>query len=215
MYALYYATGSCSLGPHIILAELGVEYELRRVDFASGEQRAPAFRAINPKGRVPALVLPSGPVLTETGAIMLYLARLHPHARLLPDNLLDEARACEWLSWLASGVHATSVAAIWRPERFSDDELARDSIRARGRRSVREDFSLIEKQLNGRDFAAGPRYSVADAYLAVIYRWGSRLGFDMRAEYPAWSRLMEVVNARPGVQQALSEQGITLYDLPS
>jgi glutathione S-transferase len=215
MFALYFSPGSCALGPHIVLAESGAPYELRRVDFAQNQQQSPAFREVNPKGRVPALVTPEGWVLTEAAAIMAYLARTHPEKGLLPTSAREEAQVLEWLSWLSSGVHATTVACIWRATRFSDDPLAHDSIRAKGRAALRADFGLVEEKLNGRSFAVGEQYSIADSYLVVFYRWGHRLGLEMSKEYPAWAAVMSRVAERPAVQRALSEEGITLTDAPS
>jgi glutathione S-transferase len=209
-YALYYSPGACSLAPHIALEEVGRPYELRRVDLAGGEQRRPEYLAINPRGRVPALVSPGGEILTEAPAILLYLARRHPEAALLPKDPEGEARVFEWMSWLASAVHAGTVALIWRPERFSDDEALHPALKEKGRRALRERYADIDERLRGRRFAVGDSYSAADAYLVVFYRWGYRVGFDMRADYPAWAGAAELSAGRPAVKAALAQEGIIL-----
>src|ERR1700680_1478517 len=114
---LYYSPGACSMSAHIALEEVGTEYEPRVVKLAENQQRQPDYLAINPRGRVPVLVLADGTVLTECAAILLYLARKFPKAKLWPDDPLAQARCIEWLSWLASSVHV-AFAQTRRPPRF-------------------------------------------------------------------------------------------------
>src|SRR5262249_15920135 len=127
MLILYYWPGASSVVPHIVLEEIGAPYELQLVDFARGEHKSASYFKINPHGKVPALAV-DGMVLTENVAILTYLAKQFPQARLLPQNIIDEARCISMMSWFARTVHPT-FARIIRPERFVDDTAAHVSLR--------------------------------------------------------------------------------------
>lgn len=148
-------------------------------------------------------------LLTETVAILFYLAARHPEARLLPDDLDGRARCLEWTSFLSGSVHAMACGQVWRAHRFSDDEAAMDSIRAKGRTNLLEQFAYIERLLgDGRDHAVPGGYSIVDPYLLVFFGWGQRMGIDMRRDYPAWSSATDAVLARPAVKRVLEQEGI-------
>jgi glutathione S-transferase len=216
MFRLYYSPGACSLAPHIVLEEIGHAYETELVSTVNSEMTGtPAYRAINPKARVPALSPVPGTIggtdgiLTEAGAIMLYLARTHPEAMLLPREAAAEARCLEWLSWLGSAVHAQSYSQLWRPHRFVADPARFPEVTAMGMESVRDQYRLIESILaDGRDWAVPGGYSIADPYLHVFYRWGGRIGLAMAADYPAWTRIDRQVAARPAVRRAHAAEGL-------
>lgn len=204
----YYAPGACSLGVHIALEETGAAYEAVRVLVADGEQRQPAYLAINPAGRIPALVV-DGKVLTECTAIHTYLAHRFPESGLLPlDDAFLTARATEVMSWLASTLHI-SFAQVWRGERFTDDAAARAALQADGPARVRAHFQRLEQRLadSGGPWILGDRYSAADAYALVFHRWGPRLGIDM-ADYPAWTAQAARLYQRPAVRRALEQEGL-------
>lgn len=214
MLKLYYSPGACSLAPHIVLEELGAPYQLELVSIAEGKTRTPEYLAINPKGRVPVLVTDEAEVLTELPAICWYLAQQSRQPTLFPHDPLAAARLLEWCNWLSGTVHAMSFGQIWRPQRFVSDEKLYPPIQAKGRADVLDHFAMIEKRMRGRDWAAGHAYTYADAYLTVFFRWGNRIGLDMRAGYPAWSQHAERVAARPAVQRALQQEGIGIWDKP-
>src|SRR5262249_38116005 len=139
----------------------------------------PAWKAINPKGRVPALSGVPGRIggapdlLTELSAILFYLARSNPWAGLLPADPVGEARAVEWMNWLASNVHAMSYGQIWRPHRFAADEALHPAVRAQGERNLREQYAYIERLLgDGRRWAVSEAYGIVEPYLLVMYQWG-------------------------------------------
>jgi glutathione S-transferase len=218
-YRLYHSPGACSMAAHIVLEEVGAPFELELV-LARGEREGPmtatnAWRTINPKGRVPALSPVPGSaggaaeLLTETPAILVYLAVMHPQAALLPAGPAGLARCLEWLNWLSGNVHANSCGQIWRAHRFSDDEAALEGIRAKGRAALVDQYAYVERLLgDGRDWAVAGRYSVADAYLLVFFHWGGRIGLDMRGDHPAWARIMDKVLARPAVRRALATEEV-------
>jgi glutathione S-transferase len=218
MYHLYYSPGACSLAPHIVLEEIGAPYELALVTARDSKMTGTAeWRAVNPKGRVPALRSVPGRIggapdlLTEAHAILFYLARMHPAAALLPREPAGEARAIEWMNWLASNVHAMSYGLIWRPRRFSADPAHDAALKEQGDANLREQCAYIEQLLgDGRDWAVPGGYSVVDPYLLVFYHWGQRVGLAMRETCPAWARLTRKTIARPAVARVLAQEEIEI-----
>jgi glutathione S-transferase len=220
-YTLYHSPGACSTGAHIVLEEIGAPYELVLIS-SRGEREGPGttseeWRAINPKGRVPALATVAGSaggapgLLTETAAILFYLALTHPEAGLLPNDAAGRARCLEWTNFLATSVHAMACGQVWRAHRFSEDEAALASIRAKGRANLIEHYAYIEHLLgDGRDHAVPGGYSIVDPYLLVFFGWGQRIGIDMRGEHPAWSRATDRVLERPAVRRVLEKEGLSL-----
>ncbi|MGY3441269.1 glutathione S-transferase family protein [Bradyrhizobium sp. USDA 4473] len=219
----YYSPGTCSLAPHIVLEEIGEPYEMTLIS-ASGPREGeatstPAWKAINPKARVPALLGVAGRVggadnlLTEVPAILTYLARTNPAARLLPSDPAAEARCIEWMSWLSSDLHSMAFAQMWRAHRFTTDENGLIAVRDRGRENVCKCFAYIERVLaDGRAWAVPEGYSIVDPYLLVFYYWGrTRLSLDMEGLCPAWTRLSQVLVQRPAVQRALTNERIAIF----
>lgn len=212
------------MAAHIALEEIGRPYELQLISSlaSSGETDGrmtgtPEWRAVNPKGRVPALLGVPGRIggtddlLTELHAILMYLARTNPSAGLLPTDPAAEARCMEWMNWLASNVHAMSFGQIWRPHRFTNDVLAFPALKAKGEQNVRDQYAYIEGLLaDGRKWAVPSGYTVVDAYLLVFYYWGQCIGLQMRPVYPAWTDLTERVVARPAVQRVLTKEEIKI-----
>jgi glutathione S-transferase len=196
-HRLYYSPGTCALAPHIVLEEIDAPYELHLISASGprdGEMTSkPEWKAINPKARVPALLGVPGRIggadnlLTEVPAILMYLARTNPDAKLLPSDPAAEARCIE-------------------------DELA--AVRNRGRENVSESFAYIEKLLaDGRNWAIPQGYTIVDAYLLVFYYWGRcRIRLDMEILCPTWTRLSELVADRPAVRRALKTQGIRIFE---
>lgn len=221
IYRLYHSPGACSMAPHIVLEEIGAPFELELIS-SRGERdgamtATAAWRAINPKGRIPALLGVAGAIggapalLTEAPAILIFLALRHPEAKLLPAEPDPIARCLEWLNWLSGNVHAMAFGQIWRAHRFSDQETALEGIRARGRLSLAEHYAYIERLLgDGRDWAIPQGYSIVDPYLLVFFHWGQRIGLDMRRDFPAWARSADRTVARPAVQAVLRKEGVAI-----
>ncbi len=210
------------MAAHIALEEIGEPYELQLVSSSGAREgtmtATPEWEAINPKGRVPALLGVPGRIggadnlLTELTAILIYLARTNVSAGLLPADPATEARCIEWMNWLASNVHAMSYGQIWRPQRFTVDEDGFAAVKARGEQNVRDQYAYIERLLaDGRDWAVPSGYTVVDAYLLIFYYWGQRIGLNMRSLYPIWTRLAERVVARPAVQRVLASEAIKIF----
>jgi glutathione S-transferase len=211
MYELYYSPGACSLAPHILLRELGVAHRLTLVSVADGSTGGAEYLAINPKGRVPALrTSPTEPVLTEAVAILTYIARACGGEALLGETPDKAGRVLEWCVWLSTSLHASGFGALWRPARFAN-EPCQGVISEHGRLAILRDFSAIETRFaDGRSWAVDAAgYTIADIFLLVFHRWGGRIGFDMAANYAAWSRHAARVRARPAVQQAWEFEGLS------
>lgn len=209
---LYYAPGTCSLASHIALEETGAPFETVRLDLMAGDQRAPAYLAVNERGRVPALAQ-DGWVLTENTAILRHVARTHPEAGLWPEEARQQAQADEWLSWLSTG-HHIAYAHIRRPERYATDEDAHPGIRAKGADTCGDLFTMTDVRLSNGGWALGERYSVADPYLLLFWTWGRgpMLGFDMAARFPHWTAHARAMARRPAVRAVFAREGL---DLPA
>ena len=209
---LFYSPGACSLAPHVALEETGEPFEPRRVSFADSEQRKPDYLAINPKGRVPALV-DNGFVVTENPAILRYIARRFPTAALWPDDPRDEARCTEWMAWCSSTIHV-AYAHVRRAERYATSDAAQADVVETGRKAVRKTWEQVERKLaaSASPWAAGEGYSVADPYLFVFWQWGRgpNLAYDMERDFPAWTAHAKRMGERPAFRRALAREDIEL-----
>lgn len=149
---LFYAPGACSLAPHIVLEETGLLFIPVRVDTKSGEHRQPDYRRINPKARVPAIAIDDW-VLTENPAILQFIARSYPDAGLWPDHPRDQARAAEWLAWIASTVHV-AYAHVRRAERYATSEAALQDVQETGRAASLALWQDVEANLDAEPWAS-------------------------------------------------------------
>ena len=169
---LYYLAGSCALAPHIALELSGLPYEATRVE--RGKQTEPSYLAINPLGRVPALVTPDHDTITEVPAVLCYIADMAPDRRLLPDvGTRERYEALRWMAYLASTVHP-ALGRLWRPERFADAACI-GSVEQAAVTQLASDFAYIDKQIANRKWVTGADFSVADLHLFVFGRLGLRL----------------------------------------
>ena len=198
---LYLAPGTCAMAVRIALVEANAPHRVARLDFAAGEQRSPEYLAINPKGRVPALVTERG-VLTETPALLLYVAQRFPQADLAPlDDPFLLARMQEVNSFLASTVHV-SHAHGRRPGRWADDEQAMAAMQAKMPQNMRDGFDQIERHYLAGPWVLGERFSLADIYLFVVASWLAGDGVPID-EFPKVAAHTRRMLARPAVQQAI------------
>jgi glutathione S-transferase len=207
-FKLYYSPGACSLAPHIVLKEIGIPFEVELVSTSDSTTSTEKYLSINSKGRVPALDIGDS-TLTEVSAIMTYLALLHPKSDLISKKPLEMARTIEWMNWLAT-IHATVIAQNWRAERFSDNVDSYSDIQAKGFEELKKVSSDIDKKLRLNEWAIGNKYSIADPYLLVLYRWGNRIGVDMSqfANSTSHAKKMEMRNA---VSSVLEFEGISIW----
>jgi len=204
MLTLYYTPNTCSLATHIALIEAGAAYELVRLSFAAEDQRKPEYLAINPKGRVPALVAEDG-ILTETPALLAYVAQRFPSAGLAPlDDAFAFARAQEFNSYLCSSVHVAHAHRM-RGYRWTDDADAIASLQRKAPQSVTEGFALIEDEMLAGPFVLGERFSICDAYLFTLAQWLEADGADL-ARLPRVLEHRKRCAARDSVKRAIAEE---------
>ena len=204
MLKLFYAPGTCALASHIALEEAGAPYQSVRLSFATDDQRKPDYLAVNPKARVPALVTDRG-VLTETPAILAFVAQSFPAAGLAP--LADPyafAQAQSFNSYLCSTVHVAH-AHRGRGYRWADDAAVIEALKKKVARNMTECFSLIETGMLQGPWVLGAAYSVCDPYLFTIARWLEGDGVDV-AQFPKVHAHLQRVAERPAVKKVLAEQ---------
>ena len=204
MLTLYYAPGACSMASHIALEETGAPYETQIVNLAQGEQTKPEYTGkVNPRGKVPALQTDDG-ILTENVAILTYIARSFPQARLLPEEPIGTARCLSHMAYLSNTVHP-AFTHIVRPRRFATDEAAHASLRATGRENAWKLLQELDALLAGREWVLGSRYSVADPYTLVIYGWGKGHGMPVE-ELRSYTAFKDSMLQRPAVRRVLERE---------
>ena len=204
MLKLYYAPGSCARASHIALREAGAEFELQLVDFAAAEQREEAYRQINPKGRVPALATDAG-VLTETPALLAYIAQSFPHADLatLADPY-EVARLQSFNAYLCATVHVAH-AHIRRGERWADDPAAIAEMKRKAPEVMADCFQMIEDTFFTGPWVMGDGYTIADPYLFTLTLWLPAHRLDS-ASYPRVHEHKQRMLERPAVQAAITAE---------
>lgn len=204
MLKLYYGVGACSLASHIALEEAGAQYEAIRMDLKSGQQRAPGYLEINPKGRVPALITDRG-VITETPAILAYIAQTHRAANLAPlDDPFAFAELQAFNSYLCSTVHV-SHAHGGRGGRWSDDPAVVEQLKVKVTQNMADQFESIEKKMFKGPWAMGKDFSVGDAYLYTMANWLERDGVDIK-RFPKVADHFKRMEARPAVARVLADE---------
>lgn len=170
MLKFYFAPQTCALASHLALEEAGAAYEARRVDFSKNEQRGAEFLKINPKGRVPVLATDQG-ILTETPAILFYIAQTHPQAKLAPlDDPFALGRIQAFNSYLCSTVHVAHAHKI-RGYRWADDPAAIAEMKRKAPETVAACFTLIETEMFMGPFVMGETFTIADTYLFTLATW--------------------------------------------
>lgn len=204
---LYYLAGSCALAPHIALEHSGLAYEAVRVE--RGKQSAPSYLAVNPLGRVPALVTAGHGTITEAPAVLFYIADLAPDTALLAGaGTRERYEALTWMAYLASTVHP-ALGRLWRAERFSSEATCVGSVERAAADQLAGDFAYIDKQIADRDWIVGKGLSVADLHLFVFGRLGLRLTPSTR-EFPNFYRHTLLVADMPATKRAMAHQEIKL-----
>jgi glutathione S-transferase len=205
MFKLYYAPGTCALATHIALEETGEPYEAERLDFGSQAQRSPEYLAVNPKGRVPALVTESG-TLTETPGLLLFVAQRFPQAELAPlSNPFALARVQEFNSYLCSTVHVAHAHGR-RGARWADESAAIEAMKRKVPATMTECAELIERKLLQGPWVMGEQYSICDPYLFTIGTWLEGDGVDT-TKLPRIVEHRRRMLARPAVQKAVAAEG--------
>jgi len=198
---LYYSPGACSLSPHIVAREAGINLDLEQVDNREKKTKSGQdFWSINPKGQVPVLEIDNGQRLTEGAVIVQYLADQKPASGLVPaPGTIDRYRVQEWLNFTTSELHK-SFGPIFRP-------TTPDTYKTISRENLSGRFAYLDKQLAGRQYLMGDKFTVADAYLFTVLNWAKRVEIDL-AQWPGVKAYVERVAARPKVQEAMKAEGL-------
>jgi glutathione S-transferase len=198
---LYYFPGACSLAAHIVLREGGFAFDLEKVDLATGKTESGAdFRAINPKGYVPALVLDDGRLLSEAQVILQYLADQKPDSSLAPPaGSMERYRLMEWLAFIATEVHK-GFGPLWNP---ATPEATRQAALA----MLSKRFDFLAAELAGKEWLMGNRFTVADAYLCTVLGWTAFHKVDL-APWPVLAAYLARASSRPAAQAAMQAEGL-------
>ena len=198
---LYYAPGVCSLASHIVAHEGGIPLDIEKVDTKVGRTEADRdFRAINPKGYVPALELDDGEVLTEGPAILQFLGDLKPDSGLVPANgTRARYRLQEVLGYINSELHK-SYSPLFHPD---TPEATREERKA----YLRKRYAIVEAVLARQPWLLGEHFTAADAYLFVVTNWARGVQLDL-SEFPSLQAFQKRVAARPAVQAAMAAEGL-------
>ena len=200
---LYFSPAACSLSPHIVLREAGLDAELVQVDLKSKKTKSgDDFLAINPKGQVPTLVLDDGQIFTEGPAIVQYLADKKPDAKLAPPNgTIERYRLQEWLNFITSELHK-GFSPLFNPQ-------VPDEYKKMAREAIANRFAYLDKHLakSGFELLTGAQFTVADAYLFTVVNWSNFVSIDL-GQWPNLKAYHARVASRPKVLQALKEEGL-------
>ena len=199
---LYMSPGACSLSPHIVMREAGIAFEVEPVNLGTKVTKSGAdYRAVNPKGSVPALEMDDGQILTEGPAIVQYLADCKPEAKLAPPaGTLERYRLQEWLNYIASELHK-GFSPLFNPKVTEEwRQIIKDNLAQR--------FDFLAKKLDGRKYLMGDSFTIADAYLFTIMSWAKPMKIDL-SKWPSLQSYMQRIAERPAVQSALKAEGLS------
>lgn len=205
---LYYAKNACSLASHITLEEAGARYEAKRIDFQKGDQQSPDYLKINPKGRVPALVTDRG-ILTETPAILAYIAQSHPDAKLAALNdPYAFAQAQSFNAYLCATVHVAHAHRV-RGARWVDaaDTGAIDAMKRKVPETVTACFEMIDRNMFKGPWVMGETFTVCDPYLFTIANWLENDGVDTK-RFPRIIEHRSRVGEREATKRALAMEAV-------
>ena len=197
---LYYAPGACSQAPHIVLREAGFPVELVKVDLAAKRtETGEDYRAINPKGSVPALGLEDGSVLTENAAILQYIGDQTDGSLMPPLLTIKRYRLLEWLNYVATELHK-GFGPLWNPS-------TPDDFKAATRDVLGHKFDYVQGRIGEGPYLTGEDFTIADAYLFVILNWTRIHDIDL-GRWPSLTAFVQRVRERPAVQEALKAEGL-------
>jgi len=202
---LYYAKGTIAIATAIALHEAGLDFEPVHLDFRAGEQTGPEYQAINPKGRVPALVTDQG-ILTETGAILDYIADIAPAAGLRPSDPYEAAKMREAMCYLASTMHVNHAHKM-RSHRWASEESSFADMKAKSVQTMTDSAAHVENHMLQGPYVLGETFSLADPYLYVACNWLEGDGVTV-ADYPKITAFIEAMRGRASVAQVIADNMI-------
>jgi len=199
-YTIFGDKGSGAFSAEAVLAEAGAPYEFHVISLEKNEQKKPEFLAINPSGKMPALRLPEGEVITESAAILLTIADHFPNARLLPPQAsAARAQAYRWLAFMAGEIYPMVEVSDY-PERFAPEGAEAEMLRGKARERIRERLLIVERFVTGPWFLQSG-FSILDIYASMFIRWRGSIGRDWLAEghIPRLDAISKGVSARPAI----------------
>lgn len=199
----YMTPGSCTTGIHILLEECDVVFEVYIVDLMAGEHNKPKFLAINPKASIPALVTQDGASLTDFQAIAWWLARQYPRAGLLPEDMPDEIKVLDVMSYVVSTIHMQGFARIFTTDKFTPDEADYEWVKRQGTDIINRGFTVVDNMLSESGYVT-EKFSIADAALFYVEFWAVKTGIELP---PTCQKHYQLMLTRPTVRQVLYEEG--------
>lgn len=211
MLTLYYCPYACSMASHVALEEAGATFDTNKVNIFTGEQHKPEFKAINPRGKVPALRFDDGRVLLETTAILGWVGATFAESRLLGADPLDCARTIATCAWLSGTVHPTFKQYI-HPEDYVTDTEAHPAVKAQARNLYWKYLREIDALLADRPWMMGEEFTLADPYALVFYPWGRELNLPIH-ELTHIAAMKDRLIARPAARRALERERSVLLSL--
>jgi glutathione S-transferase len=203
MFKLYYGPGTCARASHIALEEAGAAYTTERLDMKNNQQNSAEYLKINPKGRVPTLVTDRG-TLTETPAMLAFIAQSFPQAKLAPDDAFTFAQAQSFNSYLCSTVHINHAHKMRGP-RWATEESSFADMKRKVPQTMAASFTLIERDMLKGPWVMGEQYTICDPYLFTISSWLEGDSVDI-AQFPKVADHYARMSARPAVQKVLAEE---------
>ena len=198
MYTLYWSPGSASMAPHVLLEELGVPYELSRVEL--GKPRSPAYLKLNPWARVPTLVSGGNPIY-ESAAICMHLADCHSGKGLAPAlGALERAHYYQWLLFLSDTLQPAFMR-LYGTARICPDPSHHDAIKGKARQDIAEIWSTLDRLLTGKTWLVGERFSAADVYFHMLCTWDEDLA-SLKRRHPNLAAIFKRIHERPAVARS-------------
>lgn len=200
MPTLYYYPGNASMAPHMVLKELGIDFDLALVDRKTDAQKAPDYLRLNPAGRIPALA-DGDLVLFESAAISLYLAEKNPEASLIPVTLAVRGLFHQWLFYLATTWQG-ELMIFFYPEKHTTDDAGVEAIKAAQEARLADIMGLVDTALAGKDFLVGEAFSLCDIYLVMLSSWSTALQKSWK-DFANLERVVSRLIKRPAIRDVL------------
>ncbi|KAK7179861.1 glutathione s-transferase [Paraphaeosphaeria sporulosa] len=210
---LYALTGACSVAPHILLHESGLDFTTtiyKKEELIKNGGYPDELKKLNPKAKVPVATF-DNEVVTENPAIFTYISQLAPSKKFFGNTPLETVRVYEWLNYLSGTLHSAAYGMFYRPQRFVDveDGSLDKHVLAKAKMTIQDIYKFIDQKLEGKEWAVGQNFTAVDAYLYVFYRWGAGpVQLDMENEYPNYARIAKAVEERPSAQAVLKAEGL-------
>jgi len=200
---LYHAAGACSMATYISLAEAGADFTVKIISLKNNDQASPEFAALNPKKKVPYLVV-DGKGLSENVAMQTWIAEAFPDANLFPSDSWDQKQALSYMSWFGSGMHP-HITRHYKPPKFTEFTDAHADLKKKAKAMFMEQMQLVDNELDGKTFFFD-HYTVCDSYFFWIYERALQEGFDLSG-FKQCTAHNDLLRDRASVQKVLAHTG--------